>query len=948
MKNTTIIKLLLIISAISLCICALSISSSAEIVEGTCGEELTWSLDTETGVLDIRGNGNMYDYSQQSPPWNKYQYTIKAINFPSDIQYVDPLAFKDLVNCESIKLNNDMPSYPYYSESNCLIREGVKVLVLGCTGSKIPQNIIQIGDHAFYGKKISSIMIPRNTTVIGNYAFAECTELKTVDFVYNQKPALEIKSYAFKGCKKLETIKLPDSISTLGEGVFMSSGLTAFDIPSTVTEIPPYFFSKSMLKQMIFPDTVKTVGEGSFKDCSKLEKVIMSDSITSLGEDSFDHCIHLTDLTLSKGLTEIPPSCFVSCSMDSVTIPEGVTVIRQFAFYGGSYKSFYLPESLESIEQYGITSYRMLENIVIPKNVSSLVHNSVDVFPTISEDNPYYHTDSGCIIETATKTLIIGSVDSVIPDDGSVTVIGGSAFIHQEIKEITLPDTIKELQHGAFAYTPLERITLSKNLESIGKNAFVDCVYLQEIYIPDSVKVIDDSAFYCCTRLASVRLPERLDYLGQEAFYACSALKTIDLPENITELPASIFAGCYDLYFPEIPEQITKINSAALISCLFPETLEIKGSVKYIGPAAFADCNSVKKLIINEGVEYIGESAFTKCLSLETVVLPNNIDTIEINAFQNSPVKNLELPEDFDFALYPNTIRELGKTANVYINSEKISRDPSIVPLFNCGSVGNIALKSEYAIDAPWCEYYDKAENGITYNGTEYILYKTNNLAIHSHFYIDETGHYISNTKKVEHNFSRCPGICNSCNYKVDTEVHGKSEIVQKDDVYHWQKCLYCPEGHNMWGETKHTWDKGKITLAPTLDAPGKIWHKCVDCGYNKIFPLAQLQPDPTVTPEPTLTPDATLTPEPSVTPKPTPSPTITPDEAITPESTPTPEQTVEKETEAPDTNTPNKDPLEEANERNSVLITLLVIAGVILLVMSAILILPLFKKKQK
>lgn len=80
--------------------------------------------------------------------------------------------------------------------------------------------------------------------------------------------------------------------------------------------------------------------------------------------------------------------------------------------------------------------------------------------------NPVYHSENNCLIETATKTLVACCQSSVIPDDGSVTAIGGGAF------------------YGCSDWTILE---IPDGITSIGYCAFCDCESLTSLVIPDSV-----------------------------------------------------------------------------------------------------------------------------------------------------------------------------------------------------------------------------------------------------------------------------------------------------------------------------------------------------------------------------------------------------------------------------------------------------------------------------
>ena len=79
----------------------------------------------------------------------------------------------------------------------------------------LPKNVQIIGDGAFKGKNLTSIVIPESVTEIGHYAFQGCKNLTSL---YIPKSVEIIGDYAFKGCKKLNSIEIPTSVKRIGRG----------------------------------------------------------------------------------------------------------------------------------------------------------------------------------------------------------------------------------------------------------------------------------------------------------------------------------------------------------------------------------------------------------------------------------------------------------------------------------------------------------------------------------------------------------------------------------------------------------------------------------------------------------------------------------------------------------------------------------------------------------
>ena len=206
-----------------------------------------------------------------------------------------------------------------------------------------------------------------------------------------------------------------------------------------------------------------------------VKSIEIPEGTTSIGGSAFSHCTGLTSITIPDSVTNIGYQAFYDCrALTSITIPNSVTSIGYYAFYYCT--------SLTSM------------------NVSS--------------GNTVYHSAGNCLIETETKTLIYGCKNSIIPSDGSVTSIGGSAFSY--------------------------------------------CTGLTSITIPDSVTSIGDSAFSNCTGLTSVTIGNSVTSIGNSAFYGCTGLTEIDFSTHTT-VPTLNSTTAFDNTFASL---VIKVPSA--------------------------------------------------------------------------------------------------------------------------------------------------------------------------------------------------------------------------------------------------------------------------------------------------------------------------------------------------------------------------------------------------
>ena len=154
--------------------------------------------------------------------------------------------------------------------------------------------------------------------------------------------------------------------------------------------------------------------------------------------------------------------------------------------------------------------------------------------------------------------------------------------------------------------------SIRKGVKVIAKNAFLHCLYLDNINIPNSVISIGSNAFKGCWSLKSINIPESVTCIEDYAFAYCNSLKSINMPESVTTIGKGAFCNCNSLKSINIPESVTSI-----------------------GEYAFSHCNSLTSINIPDGVTSIGDSAFSHCTSLKSITIPSSVVTIGDNPFNS-------------------------------------------------------------------------------------------------------------------------------------------------------------------------------------------------------------------------------------------------------------------------------------------------------------------------
>ena len=226
---------------------------------------------------------------------------------------------------------------------------------------------------------------------------------------------------------------------------------------------------------------VVEIADGAFSEKAYISSVSVPSSVRRIGSYAFSGCQNLTEVTLSCGLTEISEGAFSECiSLEKVEIPHTVSEIADGLFSGCvNLRDVSVPDSILRVGKEAF------------KGCSSLSH-------TVSAGGRYLGNENNPYLILA---KFVGKKNySVNP---ATRIIGERAFSELQLTKITIP----------------------KNVLSIGSSAFSDCARLKEIsFETHELKSVCASAFRGCRRLVSVKLPRELSEAAQSAFANCPSL----------------------------------------------------------------------------------------------------------------------------------------------------------------------------------------------------------------------------------------------------------------------------------------------------------------------------------------------------------------------------------------------------------------------------------------
>ncbi|MDE7453861.1 MAG: leucine-rich repeat domain-containing protein [Clostridia bacterium] len=333
-------------------------------------------------------------------------------------------------------------------------------------------------------------------------------------------PVTAIGKQAFSGCEEITSITIPASITNIGEDAFTYSisftGVYISDLESwckisfadfssnPLTYAHNLYVDNELLTDLVIPESITEIGKFAFADCTYLTSVTIHNNVSSIGESAFSGCYLLDCIYIS----DLVSWCNLSFEdIDSNPLFHGVKLYLNNQLV----TDLVIPQSVKEIKNYAFAACESITSVTIPDSVTNIGYGAFAHCEglesiTVASGNTVYHSDGNCLIETASKTLIAGCKSSVIPDDGSVTVIGTYAFgLCTGLTAISIPDSITEI--GSYAFnncTSLTTVTIPDKLTVIGSYAFFNCHAVTSIVIPDTVTTIGNSAFGCCSHLTDI------------------------------------------------------------------------------------------------------------------------------------------------------------------------------------------------------------------------------------------------------------------------------------------------------------------------------------------------------------------------------------------------------------------------------------------------------------
>ena len=450
----------------------------ATVYNGVCGENVSWTLDSETKVLTISGTGEMYHDGHFSDALHWH-----GQNLTTTIQ--------------SVVIEQGVTSVGYWAFANCT---NLKTISL-------PDGITVIEANAFENSGLTSIVLPNSVTEVQESAFSGCKQLASCDLGRGIK---HIGKNCFWNCTALKSLKWSDCLETIGSGCFISWGSGSSSepgkiplqdtlvFPATFRSMDEIFSCYTNVKVVIWnarrpqgsgmgplynyyhsydeiivgdevevipanllrdqrkidtimlPESVESIGQNAFNGCTKLQYINIPENVQTIGKAAFYNCSALTSLKLPKGISEVYGSTFYGCkSLKRINLPEGVTAVGESAFSGctisesafanmSAQKELVIPDKVITVSGHAFENWKNLEKLTIGKGVMLFGDQ------TFAGDSAIKEIQTLC----ATPPVISAGTFNGVPDSAWLSVIPGTESLYQSdanwsrFRLTNLPDTM--------------------------------------------------------------------------------------------------------------------------------------------------------------------------------------------------------------------------------------------------------------------------------------------------------------------------------------------------------------------------------------------------------------------------------------------------------------------------------------------------------------------------
>lgn len=282
---------------------------------------------------------------------------LETLNMPQGVTEIGTRTFG---GCKSLDV--ELPPQLERIGDKAFYRSGIKNAILPDTvrsigsgafeqtrsmvSATLPTTITAVPERMFYASYVERVSLPVGLQSIGKAAFFNCMHLTDLQL---PEGLITIEGSAFSGCTVLKELTLPGSLKHVGEKVFGGSNIEIVHVEEGITELAPVMFADCPLTQVDLPNTLTTIQDAAFYNCTKLKEITLPNSVTQLGEGVFQGCSSLSQVRLSENLKTLPTSTFDGCKALTEFDFAGITEIGSEAFQNTGIQILDLPTTVKTL-----------------------------------------------------------------------------------------------------------------------------------------------------------------------------------------------------------------------------------------------------------------------------------------------------------------------------------------------------------------------------------------------------------------------------------------------------------------------------------------------------------------------------------------------------------------------------------------------------------------------
>ena len=372
--------------------------------------------------------------------------------------------------------------------------------------------------------------------------------------------------------------------------------------------------------------SLASLKEGAFAN-SDLVSIVLPENITSIGNGAFKNCTKLTNVELNENIQKIPKECFLNCKMlTNFNLPDSIEEICEFSF-GGTYIERIISKNTPFIEG----------NKAILLSVKTSKLNTIE--------NDAFETENW---RPNTTTNVLTEI--TLPISFQISESSSNFTLSKNLRVINIDEeSVYLLYKDNMLFADSFGTALARVLPIANENNVLDEVYVE------LVQRVFPYAFFNCDTVKKVRLGEGLyEYgLGEGAFYGsslekvdisdcrdltgvlpytfneCKSLTEIVFPQDkkLVEFDANVFSNCLSLKTIELPNTLVECKangktseSNTFVSCAIEEMV-LPSSLIKTGRLFISKCHNLKKIVFSDNF-ILGDKQVSDCNQLEEVVLP--------------------------------------------------------------------------------------------------------------------------------------------------------------------------------------------------------------------------------------------------------------------------------------------------------------------------------------